>query len=193
MTWSTPTRTYSSARSATLASPYNLEIQTYGVTQEYPSAPDQDVRNASINGLNQILADTITLCDMYKKHHWQGLGPVYYPLHLLFDEQFAGQFELVEQIIERIMDLGGSAAAMACDAAETTRIPRMPQGRDDPTTEISRLLRAHEIILDESRALARQASKQGDDETHDLIVSGIISTNETQQMLLYVYLAQDNL
>ena len=38
--------------------------------------------------LNQLLADTMTLRDLYKKHHWQIAGPTFYQLHLLFDNDF---------------------------------------------------------------------------------------------------------
>jgi starvation-inducible DNA-binding protein len=36
--------------------------------------------------LNQLLADTMTLRDLYQKFHWQVAGPTFYQLHLLFDK-----------------------------------------------------------------------------------------------------------
>jgi len=36
--------------------------------------------------LNQLVADTMTLRDLYKKSHWQVAGPRFYQLHLLFDK-----------------------------------------------------------------------------------------------------------
>jgi len=86
----------------------------------------------------------------------------------------------VDEIAERIMVLGGISLAMAADIAETTLIPRPPRGREEPPVQISRLLHAHEIILEEARAMARAADESGDDGTNDLLVSDVIRTNELQ-------------
>ena len=47
-----------------------------------------------VENLNQLLADTITLRDLYQKHHWQASGPTFYQLHLLFDKHRGEQGEL---------------------------------------------------------------------------------------------------
>jgi starvation-inducible DNA-binding protein len=133
-----------------------------------------------VDNLNQLLADTITLRDLYKKHHWQVAGHTFYQLHLLFDKHFGEQNELVDAIAERIMMLGGVSVAMAEDVAEMTLVPRPPKGREEVPVQISRLLHAHEIVLKEARTMARQAAEAGDDGTNDLLVSSVIRTNESQ-------------
>ena len=156
------------------------EFQHYGTVVRLPIALDVSVCAASVENLNQLLADTMTLRDLYKKHHWQVSGPTFYQLHLLFDKHFTEQSELVDAIAERIQSLGGVSIAMAHDVAEMTLIPRPPRGRDDVPVQISRLLHAHEIVLKEARAMARQAAEVGDDGTNDLLVSEVIRTNERQ-------------
>src|SRR5881396_1334731 len=156
------------------------EIQPYGRIAKLPIALAENVCKASVDNLNQLLADTITLRDMYKKHHWQVSGPTFYQLHLLFDKHFNEQSGLVDAIAERIQSLGGVSIAMAHDVAEMTLIPRPPRGREEVPTQIARLLHAHEIVLKEARAMARQAAEAGDDGTNDLLVSEVIRTNELQ-------------
>ena len=157
-----------------------LEIQPYGHLVRLPIALSEDACKKSVENLNQLLADTITLRDLYKKHHWQVAGPTFYQLHLLFDKHYEQQNELVDAIAERIQLLGGVSLAMAHDVAETTLIPRPPRGREEVPVQISRLLHAHEIVLKEARTMARLAAEQGDDGTNDLIVSSIIRGNEFQ-------------
>ncbi len=130
--------------------------------------------------LNQILADTMTLRDMRKKHHWQVAGQTFYQLHLLFEKHYGEQVELVDVLAERIQILGGISVAMAPDVAEMTLIPRLPRGREEAPVQLSRLLEAHEIILKEARTAARQTAEAGDDGTNDLLVSQVIRTNELQ-------------
>src|SRR5262245_30268203 len=156
------------------------ETQTFGSVVRMPIALDEKICKESVDALNQILADTITLKDLYKKHHWQVSGHTFYQLHLLFDKHYGEQSELVDLIAERIQILGGISVAMAPDVAEETRIPRPPRGREEVPVQISRLLEAHELILTQARAAAREANEAGDDGTNDLLVSNVIRTNEMQ-------------
>jgi starvation-inducible DNA-binding protein len=156
-------------------------IQKFGtVRQRVPIALDENARKASVEKLNQILVDSMSLRDLYKKHHWQVSGPTFYQLHLLFDKHFGEQVEIVDTIAERIQALGGVTYAMAADVAENTKIPRPPKDREEAPVQISRLLEAHEIILEESRKAADEASEAGDEGTNDLLVSDVIRTNEQQ-------------
>jgi starvation-inducible DNA-binding protein len=164
------------------------EIQPYGKIAKLPIALDEKTCATSTENLNQLLAETMTLRDMYKKHHWQVAGSTFYQLHLLFDKHHGEQDELVDQIAERIQLLGGISLAMAADVAETTMIPRPPRGREAAPVQISRLLEAHEMILKEARTMAKQASEAGDDGTNDLLVSNVIRTNELQVWFLAEHL-----
>ncbi len=156
------------------------EIQEFGTVVDMPIGLSEATRRESVDNLNQVLADTMTIRDLYKKHHWQVAGPTYFQLHLLFDKHFDEQSELVDQIAERIMMLGGVSLAMAADVAEATTIPRPPKGREEVPVQMSRLLEAHELLLVEARKMARNAAEEGDDGTNDLLVSNVIRTNEAQ-------------
>jgi starvation-inducible DNA-binding protein len=156
------------------------ETQPYGHLIRLPIALAESACKQSVENLNQLLADTITLRDLYKKHHWQVAGPTFYQLHLLFDKHYEEQAKLVDAIAERVQLLGGVSIAMAHDVAETTLIPRPPKGREPVPVQVSRLLHAHEIILKETRAMARNAAERDDQGTNDLLVSDVIRTNELQ-------------
>jgi len=165
------------------------EIQAYGtVNHALPLDLEEPVRVQITNDLNQLLADTMTLRDLYKKCHWQVAGPTFYQLHLLYDKHYNEQNELVDAIAERIQLLGGVSLAMAADVAETTQIERPPRGREEVPVQLSRLIDAHQIIIQQSRPLARRAADLGDDGTNDLVVSDVIRTNELQIWFLSEHL-----
>jgi starvation-inducible DNA-binding protein len=165
------------------------EIQAYGtVSHMLPLELEEPVRLEMTERLNQLLADTMTLRDLYKKSHWQVAGPTFYQLHLLYDKHYDEQVELVDSIAERIQLLGGVSIAMAPDVAETTQIERPPRGREEVPVQLSRLLDAHQVIIGEVRKLARRASELGDDGTNDLVVSEVLRTNELQVWFLSEHL-----
>ena len=169
------------------------EIQPFGTLRRLPLALEDNARAQSVAILNQVLADTMTIRDLYKKHHWQMSGATFYQLHLLLDKHYEEQAALVDMIAERIMALGGISIAMSHDVAEATRIPRPPKGREDVPSQLSRLLQAHEIILRQAHEGADAADESGDDGTNDLLVSNIIRTNEPQVWFIAEHLAETEL
>lgn len=165
-----------------------VEIQRFGEVVALPNGLDSKICEQSARALNQTLADTMTLRDLYKKHHWQVAGPTFYQLHLLFDKHFQEQVELVDKLAERIQLLGGISIAMAHDVAENTRIERPPMGREDAPVQITRLLEAHELILRQAREAAEKADRAGDAGTNDLLVSDVVRTNELEVWFLAEHL-----
>jgi starvation-inducible DNA-binding protein len=161
------------------------EVQKFGqVVLDMPHRLDAEVRQQMVNKLNQLLADSITLRDMYKKHHWQVSGPTFYQLHLLFDKHFDEQVEMVDTIAERIQILGGVSIAMGGDVAQLTKIQPPPRGREEVPVQISRLLEAHKHIMQSCHDIAEAADKAGDDGTNDMVVSDILRANELQSWFI---------
>ena len=162
--------------------------QKYGEVLPMPHGMDAKVVKQSVTALNQVLADTITIRDMYKKHHWQVVGPTFNQLHLMYDEHFTAQVELVDLLAERIQLLGGISLAMAADIAEETRIPRPPRGREPAAVQIRRLAEAHELIIVGAREAASKVDEAGDDGSNDVLVSNVLRTNELQVWFLTEHL-----
>ena len=73
----------------------------------------------SVDNLNQLLADTITLRDLYKKHHWQVAGPTFYQLHLLFDKHY----ERRTILSTRLLNVINFSAASALLSHQTSPTP----------------------------------------------------------------------
>src|SRR5258708_5550916 len=167
------------------------EIQPYGtVTHVFHLELEEPVRLEMTEQLNQLLADSMTLRDLYKKSHWQVAGPTFYQLHLLFDKHFSEQVEVVDAIAERVQLLGGLAIAMAHDVAETTQIERPPRGREEVPVLLSRLLEAHQTIIRECRKLAERATQLDDQGTNDLVVSDVLRANELQAWFVSEHLVE---
>lgn len=181
-------QTLESSRSAPILKQRAPEVQPFGTRFPLPLGLPDDVCAASIAALNQVLADSMVLRDMYKKHHWQVSGETFYQLHLLLDKHYEEQVELIDTMAERIQSLGGISIAMAHDVAEMTTIERPPKGREEVPVQISRLLEAHEAILVEARKFASEAAGRGDDGTNDVLVSDVIRTHEMQVWFLSEHL-----
>jgi starvation-inducible DNA-binding protein len=167
---------------------HGYEIQQYGTLRDLPIALNPSVRSESCALVNQILADTIILYHLYKKHHWLMRGHTFYQLHLLLDKHASEQIELIDALGERVQTLGGVAIADPRHVAEVTKIQRPPNGAEEVPVMLSRLLEAHELIIGELREAIDETAVNQDSGTNDLLVSQALRTHETQVWFLAEHL-----
>lgn len=156
------------------------EVQQFGTMRNRPIGLAEDVRNTNSQNLNQTLADTVILYNLYKKSHWLLTGHTFYQLHLLFDKHAEEQEVLVDALAERIQILGGIAVSDPRHVAEITQIERPPNGAEDVPAILTRLMDAHEIILKNAREFISVAEDNEDGGTADLLQSQVLRTNEMQ-------------
>ncbi|MBH8576045.1 DNA starvation/stationary phase protection protein [Nostocaceae cyanobacterium CENA369] len=167
---------------------HGYEIQQYGTLRDLPIVLNPNARSESSVLVNQILADTIILYHLYKKHHWLMRGHTFYQLHLLLDKHASEQIELIDALGERVQTLGGVAIADPRHVAEVTKIKRPPNGVEEVPVMLSRLLEAHELIIGELRVAIDKTAANQDSGTNDLLVSQVLRTNETQVWFLAEHL-----
>jgi starvation-inducible DNA-binding protein len=163
-------------------------IQEFGTLQLLPLALSHDARLQSCQLLNQILADTMILYSLYKKHHWQMRGPTFEQLHLLLDKHADEQLALVDMLAERVQMLGGVAIADPRHVAEITTIDRPPNGVEEVPAMLARLLAAHEAIITAVRAAITQTAQNGDGGSNDMLMGDILRLHEQQVWFLAEHL-----
>ena len=171
---------HSNAEAQPILNQRGRELQKYGTLRDLPIGLDHKVREESCTLLNQVLADTIILYNLYKKHHWLVAGHTFYQLHLLFDKHAEEQLELVDLLAERVQSLGGIAVSDPRHVAEITKIERPPNGAEEVPEMISRLLEAHEIIIKETRKAIDKTEESKDWGSNDLLMSDVLRRNELQ-------------
>ena len=155
-------------------------IQQYGEMRSLGIVLDETSRQASVDLLNPILADTMILTALYKKMHWHMRGPTFIALHKMLDDHYTAQAGLTDLIAERIQTLGGVCVGDPRLAAELTSIPRAPDGVEEVPAMLSRLLEAHAHVITKVRAGIDVTSTGGDWGTNDMLMSDVLRTNEFQ-------------
>src|SRR6476659_11169919 len=164
--------------------PLGVEIQRFGTTRFLPIALSKTARSESCRLLNEILADSMILYSLYKKHHWLVAGPTFYQLHLLFDKHAEEQNEIIDILAERVQSLGGIAVGDPRHAAELTTIPRAPDGAEEVSVMIDRTLRAHETIIKKVRAAIKATEESEDWGSNDILMSDVLRRHELQVWFL---------
>lgn len=163
-------------------------IQEFGTRIQVPLGMDNDVCSQSVTDLNQVLANLMMIYDMYRKAHWQTSGLTFYQLHLLFEKHYTELSELIDEVAERVQILGGVSIAMPNEVSKHSTIEESPSGREEVHVQLSRLVDAHEVLLRFTREAAKRASDGSDEGTNDLLVGGVLRTNEKQVWFIYEHL-----
>ncbi len=160
------------------------QIQRYGTLRHLPIGLPHKARMESCELLNEILADTMVLYSLYKKHHWLVAGPTFYQLHLLFDKHAEEQLVLIDDLAERVQSLGGIAVGDPRHAATLTTIPRPPDGAEEVTVMIDRTLRAHETVIMKVRKGIKTTEESEDWGSNDLLMGDVLRRHELQVWFL---------
>jgi starvation-inducible DNA-binding protein len=167
---------------------HGIEVQKFGALRLFPIALAAEARMESCQLLNHVLADSMILYSLYKKHHWLMRGHTFYQLHLLLDKHADEQLELIDLLGERVQTLGGVAVADPRHVAEITTVPRPPNGAEEVPAMLSRLLEAHEIVITKVRDAITRTAANRDDGTNDMLMSDVLRRHELQVWFLAEHL-----
>lgn len=134
------------------------------------------------DGLSRLLADTYTLYLRMHNYHWNVTGPMFQPLHDMFEEQYKELAEAVDEIAERIRSLGFPAPGTYQQFGELTSIK---EKTDIPAAEemIRRAVEGHESVVRTARELFPAAEEVHDEATADLLTQRIQLHEKTAWML----------
>jgi starvation-inducible DNA-binding protein len=86
----------------------------------------RDTRVEVIALLNQRLAEAIDLQTQCKQAHWNVKGPAFIALHKLFDEITEDVEGYVDEVAERVVQLGGIAEGTVGAVEERSKLPDYP-------------------------------------------------------------------
>jgi starvation-inducible DNA-binding protein len=91
------------------------------------------IRAKIVDLLDARLADAIDLQTQLKQAHWNVKGPTFIGLHELFDKINEAVEDYVDELAERVVQLGGIAHGTARQVAKRSTLPEYPAvsaGRD---------------------------------------------------------------
>jgi len=121
-----------------------------------------------IDLLNARLADAIDLYNQAKQAHWNVKGMDFFQLHELFDKVAEAVEDGVDELAERAVELGGTAAGTLQSVVERTTLPRYPVDTKTGKDHLDRLSRALAAYGKNLRAAIATAADAGDADTSDL-------------------------
>ena len=146
-------------------------------TEAVETGLEARVRGTTATALQSILDATYRLLVKTQIHHWNVVGPLFHPLHLLTEAQYQDLFAAVDVIAERIRALGRPTAAPVI-GTEKGKVVEMSAAQ-----LVEDLVTDHEALSRELRKAAVAAEENDDVVTHDLLVARLAVHEKAVWML----------
>lgn len=140
-------------------------------------------RKAVAEALSRVLADTYMLYQKTHAYHWNVTGPMFQPLHTLFEAQYAELHAAADIIAERIRALGEYAPGSYSTYGKLTRIADDGDEVPGAMKMVENLAMGHETLARTARAAFKLAEKANDQVTMDVLTQRLTASEKAAWML----------
>jgi starvation-inducible DNA-binding protein len=145
-------------------------------------------RNDVVKLLTPLLADEYVLYTKTRNYHWNVVGPQFNDLHKFFEAQYEELDDFVDDVAERIRQLGARSPATLAEFAKTARLDEHPGQHPDAKGMLAALLADHEAVIQALRGdIATAMDKFGDAGTSDFF-TGLMEKHEKMAWMLRAFL-----
>lgn len=148
----------------------NVPLRARPRTEAIEIGLTADARASIAEGLQSILGATFRLMVRTQIHHWNVVGAVFHPLHVMTEEQYRDMFEAIDAVAERIRALGYRAPGTYGEFVKLSSIAEDGEvGAGDWREMVRQLVVGNEAVCRTARKVLKTADGAGDDPTVDLM------------------------
>lgn len=136
-----------------------------------PSRNDlaDNAKKTSIGVLQACLTDGVDLYNATRQAHWNVKGPNFHALHTMFEEFYTTLATDIDELAERIVQLGGTANGTSQTVAAGTRLPPYPTDLRAGEAHLSALLARYGAVAAALRQGIAATDEAGDADTADIL------------------------
>lgn len=150
----------------------------------------EQIRAKIANRLNILLANEFVLYIKTLNYHWNVQGPVFGPLHKLFNDQYKELLDIIDELAERIRALDMHAFGTMKEYIKNATIEEeKPNQYPVPTQMIAHLVHDHDAIITQLRKDIEFTDKHDDTGTNNFL-SELIEKHEKIAWMLRAHLQE---
>lgn len=144
--------------------------------------------DTNIKLMSVVLADEVMLYTKTRKFHWNVNGNSFMELHKLFEAQYTVLEEIIDQVAERINQLGGKTIGTMKEFLEHTNLVESPNVYPNQKEMLSELLTDNEKIAISLRVDITKCDENEDAGSADFL-TGVLKEHEKAAWILRRYLS----
>ena len=119
--------------------------------------------------LKKLVSDEYVLYTKTRNYHWNITGPQFNDLHKFFEGQYGELDDIIDDVAERIRELGSMSIATLGEFTKNTRLKEEPNTYPDAKTMLSNLLNDQESVIRTLRVDLEACTKYQDAGTADFL------------------------
>ena len=148
-----------------------------------------DAQREGVMGiLNTLLADEYLLYTKTRNYHWHVVGPQFNDLHKFFEEQYNELNTIVDDVAERVRNLGGTALGTLAEFAQQTRLKEEPGHYPPARGMLTTLLGDHEAVIRQLRVDVETCADTYQDMGTNDFLTGLMEQHEKMAWMLRAFL-----
>ena len=144
-------------------------------------------RNGVLKLLAPLLADEYVLLVKTRNFHWNVIGPQFNDLHKFFEAQYQEIDEFVDEIAERIRQLGGKSPGTLAEFTKSARLKERPGQRPPARGMLAALLADHEAVIKSLRADVETTQEKLKDAGTSDFLTGLMEKHEKMAWMLRAF------
>ena len=144
-------------------------------------------RNKVIGMLAKLLSDEYTLYTKTRNYHWNVTGPQFNDLHKFFEDQYEEIDTAIDDVAERIRELGEKSIATLSEFIKNRRLKEEPNRYPDAKAMLGNLLHDHESVIRSLRSDVDSCTKYQDAGTADFM-TGLMEQHEKMAWMIRSFL-----
>ena len=145
---------------------------------------DIEKSKETVDKLENILANYSIFYQNVRGYHWNVSGELFFDLHIKFEELYTDLVEKIDDIAERIRELGGFPNHNYSYYLTVSEIKESEQIKDGVKC-VEGVLEGLSVLIINQRKLVKFTDKNDDDGTSDLMTNNI----KEQEKLAWMYAA----
>ncbi len=144
-------------------------------------------RDGVVKLLIPLLADEYLLYTKTRNYHWNVVGPQFNDLHKFFEVQYEELDGFVDEVAERIRQLGALSPGTLAEFTKASRLKEHPGQHPAAKGMIAALLADHEAVIKTLRSdLTTAQDKLSDAGTCDFL-TGLMEKHEKMSWMLRAF------
>ncbi|GAB4023956.1 Dps family protein [Spirosoma koreense] len=145
-------------------------------------------REVVAHQLAKLLADEFVLYTKTLNAHWNLEGMDFHSVHLYFEELYNQSAEIVDDVAERIRQLGHYAPATLKNFLQLTHLTEQDEDGNDSRSLIRKLLSDHESIIEFLRGNINEFADAHKDAGTSDYITGLMEKHEKIAWMLRAHL-----
>lgn len=128
-----------------------------------------NAKKTSIGVLQAVLTDSIDLYNTTRHAHWNVKGPQFHSLHEMFETFYKTLEGDIDEVAERLVQVGGTAHGLSQHVAGNTRLQPYPAEVRQGMDHLDALLPRYVAVAKNLREGIDTTDEAGDADTADLL------------------------